>query len=419
MTRRRFLKSTLCAGVSYLTVGRSLRAESRRDVSADSPAYDLTRVKSARHFDGKHCYAHPRAGIVPGAGEGGAPAVVMLMNTLRLSGSDVFEENLVQRTNDLGKTWTEPRECERLAPRQQRIDGEPRWIIAASLWPVWHQNTQTLMATGLDVVYTSQWRVARVRPQHAVYAVYDAHRQRWQQARILQMPREFVRTAAGCTQRYDLPDGTILLPIHFRSGDTDRGDRPKVTVVRCSFDGQSLAYMRHGQDVSIDDQSRGLFEPSLTRFDDTYFMAIRHERHALVTRSRDGMDYEPIRRWTFDDGADLGSYNTQTHWVTHSDGLFLVYTRRGAKNDHVFRHRAPLFMAQVDPERLCVLRETEQILVPERGARLGNFGVTDVSPNETWVTVAEWMQPKEAENHGSDGSVFVARIHWKNPNARL
>jgi len=120
--------------------------------------------------------------------------------------------------------------------------------------------------------------------------------------------------------------------------------------------------------------------------------------------------------WNFDDGRDLGNYNTQQHWVTHSNGLFLVYTRRGANNDHVFRHRAPLFMAQVDPEKLCVIRETEQILVPERGARLGNFGVTDVSENETWVTVSEWMQPHGVEKYGSDGSVFIARIHWNSPN---
>ncbi|HSG69862.1 MAG TPA: exo-alpha-sialidase, partial [Planctomycetaceae bacterium] len=90
--------------------------------------------------------------------------------------------------------------------------------------------------------------------------------------------------------------------------------------------------------------------------------------------------------------------------------------RRGANNDHVFRHRAPLFMAQVDPGKLQVIRATEQILVPERGARLGNFGVADVSPDETWVTVSEWMQPKGVEKHGSDGSVYVARIHWSKPN---
>ena len=117
--------------------------------------------------------------------------------------------------------------------------------------------------------------------------------------------------------------------------------------------------------------------------------------------------------------AELGNYNTQQHWVTHSEGLFLVYTRRGLNNDHVFRHRAPLVMAQVDPERLCVLRETEQVLVPERGARLGNFGVTNVTPEETWVTVAEWMQPRGCEKYGSDGSVYVARIRWERPNRLL
>ena len=80
-------------------------------------------------------------------------------------------------------------------------------------------------------------------------------------------------------------------------------------------------------------------------------------------------------------------------------------------------------MAQIDPKRLCVIRRTERILVPERGARLGNFGVTHVSADETWVTVSEWMQTwgpnyiMPIENkHGSNGSVFVARIHWSKPN---
>jgi hypothetical protein len=74
-------------------------------------------------------------------------------------------------------------------------------------------------------------------------------------------------------------------------------------------------------------------------------------------------------------------------------------------------------MAQVNPETLQVIRSTETILVPERGARLGNFGITDISPNETWVTVSEWMQPAGVEKYGSDGSIFVARIQWDKPNS--
>jgi hypothetical protein len=40
------------------------------------------------------------------------------------------------------------------------------------------------------------------------------------------------------------------------------------------------------------------------------------------------------------------------------------------------------------------IRSTEEILAPERGARLVNCGVTAVSESETWVTAAEWLQGK-------------------------
>lgn len=60
-----------------------------------------------------------------------------------------------------------------------------------------------------------------------------------------------------------------------------------------------------------------------------------------MTVSDDGFKWAAIREWTFDDGRPPGSYNTQQHWLAHGDGLFLVYSRRGADNDHIPRHRAP------------------------------------------------------------------------------
>ena len=73
--------------------------------------------------------------------------------------------------------------------------------------------------------------------------------------------------------------------------------------------------------------------------------------------------------------------------------------------------------------RLVVLPSTESVLVPQRGVRLGNLGVTSVSRNETWVTVSEWMQdigPNRVipvdNRHGADNSIFVARIRWTEPN---
>jgi hypothetical protein len=343
------------------------------------------------------------------------------MNTLDVSGSDVFKGVFGMRTDNLGGLWTEPRELAALAPRYETIDGQERPVAVSDFWPRWHSATKTLLGTGHTVVYTPDWKVTHPRPRHTAYSIYDSKTDAWSAWRKLRMPdtEKFHDSGAGCVQRFDETDGSILLPIYFRQP----GRNSVVTVTRCKYDGQTLRFHEQGNELSIDDQTRGLHEPSLTRFNDQYYLTLRNDKQGFVTRSRDGLHYEPIRPWRFDDDTDLGNYNTQQHWVTHSDGLFLVYTRRGAKNDHVFRHRAPLFMAQVDPQRMCVLRKTEQILVPERGARLGNFGVTDVSPDETWVTVSEWMQTWGPDHilpidnpYGSDGSVWVARIHWKQRN---
>ena len=419
ITRRDFLESSLCGGVSLLCLP-SFSATSRA-ASDDELPYDLTRDTPAQLYDGKRCWCHPRAGIVPSTAQNNPPRVVMTMNTLDVAGSDVFKGVFGMRTEDLGETWTEPRELAALAPRYETIDGQERPVAVSDFWPGWHAATKTLLATGHTVVYTPNWKVTHPRPRHTSYSIYNSKMDEWTAWQKLEMPDadKFHDAGAGCVQRFDETDGTVLLPIYFRPP----GKNSRVTVTRCTFDGGMLRFQQHGNELSINDKTRGLHEPSLTRFDGEYFLTIRNDKRGFVTRSKDGQHFEPIQPWKFDDESDLGNYNTQQHWVTHSDGLFLVYTRRGARNDHVFRHRAPLFMAQVDPKRLRVLRKTEQILVPERGARLGNFGVSQVSPNETWVTVAEWMQtwgpnyilPLD-NKYGSNGSVWVARIHWKQEN---
>ena len=405
--RRSFIRNTLIGGTSILLFPSLVSFEKKDN-------YRLSLDVATKLFDGKKCWSHPRAGIVPTAGENNLPRVVMTMNSLDLSGSDVFKGMFGLETNNLGESWTKPQELEPLKPRFEVIDGVKRPVAVSDFWPRWHSASKKLLGTGHTVAYTPEWKVTNPRPRHTAYSVYNAKTGKWSDWKKLQMPDDpkFYNSGAGCVQRYDLEDGTILLPVSFHPV----GKNSRVTVCKCTFNGKTLKYVEHGTELELNDDTRGLGEPSLTRFNGTYYMTIRNDKKGFLTRSSDGLHFESIRPWTFDDGSDLGSYNTQQHWVTHSDGLYLVYTRRGANNDHVFRNRAPLFMAQVDPEKLCVMRETEQILVPERGARLGNFGVTDISPEETWVTVSEWMQPKGVEKYGSDGSVFVARIHWKKPN---
>ena len=52
----------------------------------------------------------------------------------------------------------------------------------------------------------------------------------------------------------------------------------------------------------------------------------------------------------------------------------------------------PLMAKQMD--KMAIIRSSERTLVPERGARLGNFGVVDINANETWVIVSEWISAR-------------------------
>lgn len=406
--RRSFLKNSLVAGISYIYLPHLSKLHSQ------PLDYTISHLIPTRLFDGRRCWVHPRAGIVPDAGKKGLPRVVMTMNTLDLEGSDVFKGMYGLETDDLGNNWTEVEKLANMAPRYETIDGEKRPIAASDFWPQYHKYTNHLLGIGHTVVYTPEWKVTMPRPRHTSFSVYDPDVGNWAEWQKLELPPldKFYNSGAGCAQRYDLPDGRILLPVSFYPKDKNS----HITVLECSFDGNVLRYIGQGNELGIDNKTRGLHEASMTRYGGRYYMTIRNDERGFVSTSTDGLHFSPIQVWTFDDGSELGSYNTQQHWVTHSDSLFLVYTRKGANNDHVFRHRAPLFMARVDPEKLCVIRETERILVPERGARLGNFGVVDISPDETWVTVSEWMQPKGVEKYGSDGSVWVARIHWNKEN---
>lgn len=362
-------------------------------------------------FDGKFCWFHPRAGAIPGEGPGGV--VVLTMQRWRLAASDVFYPVASQWTSTMGKSWSKIIEHTDTLGRHKLPNGHEEGIC--DFTPKWHAKTRTLLGTGHTVYYDENDKLVKVRPRASMWSIYDPAKESWTQWVKLAMPEEprFNCAGAGSTQRVDLDDGTILLPIYSKEMS-----EPKyfTTVVRCSFDGKELKYLGHGSELTVP-TVRGLYEPSLAKFGGKFFLTMRNDNAAYVSVSDDGQKFSEPRKWTFDDGADLGSYNTQAHWVTHHDGLFLTYTRRGANNDNVARHRAPLFLAQIDPEKLVVLRATEREIVPNKGAQLGNFAVVDVSERETWVTTSEGMAPGDVTKFGANGRVYAARIQWAKPNA--
>lgn len=387
-----------------------------------SPDYKIEVTKAISGYNGKSCWVHARAGVIPGgtAGNPGeTPIVVLTMQKLDITGSDVFSGLHELRTDDLGKTWVGPTEHDTLKRTRPKPGVE---IAPCDFWPKWHKQSGKLLGTGATFWYDTKTNaVMHPAPSETSYSVYDPSEKSWLLWKNMEMPNEsqYYFCRAGCTQRYDLPDGDILLPIYYNKL---KDPLHTSTIARCRFDGTTLKFIEQGTAMSHP-SGRGFAEPSLTKFGDWFYVTLRNDAFAAVARSRDGLHFEPTKPWTYDDGQPLGSYNTQAHWVTHSDGLFLTYTRKGAKNDHVFRHRAPLFIAQVDPERMVVLRNTERIAIAERGAGLGNFGITDVSQHETWIIDTEWMQSwppnlvMPVDNKfGADNSVYVAKIKWSKPN---
>jgi lysophospholipase L1-like esterase len=358
------------------------------------------------------CWFHPRAAAIPGAGKGGRPAIILTLQK-HLVVSDYYSGLYFMRSDDCGATWTAPV----LPPELDwRKDGNET-IAVCDVTPGWHAATGKLLAIGPKLRYgpAGDQLVDRPRSHEVSCAVYDPatnHWSRWQEMTMPESEGKFWLTTPGCVQWLVNSDGTLLLPLYFKG---PAGDDYSVTVVNCAFDGRTLRYLRHGDEMALSG-GRGLCEPSLVRYRGRYYMTVRNDARGYVTTSEDGLHWAPIQPWSFDDGSELGSYNTQAHWLTHSDGLFLAYTRRGANNDHIVRNRAPLFIAQVDPNRLCVFRATERVLMPERGVMLGNFGANPVDENESWVTDAEFAFGDKPAPRGADGSVFAARVQWSRPN---
>lgn len=358
------------------------------------------------------CWFHPRVAAVPDSrAVQGRILICTLQKHLRVS--DHYSGLYFMRSDDLGQTWSAP-----VLPPEldwKSVAGEN--MAVCDVTPGWHAPSRRLLVIGTRLRYSSagEQLLDQPRSHQCAYATWDPATGLWTEWKTLALPDEVSRNflaAPGCVQWLVRPDGTILLPMYSRGPS---GEDYTSKVLHCRFDGVELSLIREGDELTVSG-GRGLVEPSLACFRGIWYLTLRNDDRGYVTTSRDGLHFEPLNSWKFDDGSDLGTYNTQQHWLVHDQGLFLAYTRRGADNDHIPRNRAPLFLAQIDPKSLCVIRSTEQVLIPERGVMLGNFGVCAITPEESWVTDAEYLMSATPHPRGADGSVFAARVKWSLPN---
>jgi hypothetical protein len=366
-------------------------------------------------YDRETCWVQTRCGLDPVHHK-----AVITSQKLRLTGSDIFYDIHSMSSDADGEHWGDLQTQSAFQPRPQ---DDSSYFYVSDFWPKWHAHSQTLLGTGHAPLYKDDELCHAGYARKPVFSTYDSSEDSWSPWRFMDLPGDepfFYNCGAGSTQRVDLENGEILLPIYCR--DVSKGTevfsgRDACCVLRCSFDGDTLRCLEYGNFLELD-VSRGFAEPSLAALNGKTYLTLRNDEKGYVTKSDDGLHFDNPVPWTFDDGEEIGNYNTQQHWVNLGGKLSLVYTRRGLDNDHVLRHRAPLVSAQFDPDRMCLLRDTERVVIPQRGARLGNFGVTPVSDTEAWVVVSEWMQgpkgtngdPRELEAHGSDNTVFIAKV---------
>ena len=413
LDRRQFLHSAGQRIVGLAAAG-ALTSDA---TAAQEPAGDgrddlIERIERSVIFNGRQAgptWFHPRACAVPSAG-----GTEILMTLQTIGGSDYFGPVHWTMSKD-GNTWTTPHPIEGFG-REALDDGYE--VGVCDVVPEYHAPTRTVLAMGHNVYYRGG-RLAR--PQRRRWPVYVIRGEdgAWTRPQGLEWddPRTTAIFSCGCAQRLTLEGGDVLVPLTF--GPIDREDR-SVGTVRCRYDGRRLEIRETGNELR-NMAGRGLLEPSLARRRERFYMTIRAEDdRGYITVSDDGLSWEPPRAWAWDDGEPLTMSTTQQRWLPHSDGLYLVYTRKAENNVNVMRWRAPLFVARVDEETLRLVRASEQIVLPligdginnaEHVARMGNFHTVAASPHESWVTVGETL-PAD----GWRGDTLLARIRWSRPN---
>lgn len=362
---------------------------------------------------GRFLWAQSRAALIPEI----PPRVILTTQEIEREGSHGFRNVYVTESRNAGRTWSIPKEIVSLrrTPMPAGYD-----FVMGDICPQWHAKTGVVLAHGKTFGFDNGVKENRSH-ERVSYAIYSPKEDLWSGLNLLDLPEKdhegltFLEPNAGCHQRFDLPNGDILLPIRYRKNPNSR--QYTTIVARCRFDGQKLTYVEHGSELTFKGR-RGLYEPSVTSYKGRYYLTMRADETAFVSVSDDGIHYTKPMEWKFDDGQGLGCYNSQQHWVVHEEALYLAYPRKGAGNDHVFRHRAPLFIARVDLEKLCIIRASEQVLMPEQGADLaGGFGVVDYSPEETWVVSTEMALPEDRKHEAN--RILLARIIWNKPNKIL
>ncbi|MCA9085870.1 MAG: exo-alpha-sialidase, partial [Planctomycetaceae bacterium] len=224
-----------------------------------------------------------------------------LMTLQEIGGSDYFGPVHFVVSRDFGQTWSEPEPIPGLG--RDPVPGRSDGLMAAvcDVTPQYHPQTKTVIALGHVVFYKGEYFARKEQlGRYPVYVTRSADGT-WSERKILAWddPRGKHIYTNNCGQRIVMPSGDVQMSFTFGPEPTNR----MVSGVHATFDGEILKVREVGPPLT-NDKGRGLLEPSVTKFADRFWVTIRAEdNRGYVSVSEDGLHWEKIRPWSWDDGT--------------------------------------------------------------------------------------------------------------------
>ena len=262
--RSRCKVCVVITGVIYLTVLFFAHACLRQKRLGSSQIKKACKIKVENIYTSKDSlFLQARSAIIPHETDTG----FLVTQSIYGYGTHSYGDLYVLKKSTCSKNWIRPTKIEELTRRS--VSNE---LVKSfgDVTPVWHNNTQTVLCTGKSSFAKSidtnnpvgtRKRVDIETMKEVAYAIYYPGEDKWSQFKKVILPvklengDDFVEANAGCTQRVDLPDGDVLLPIRYKNNVYYVS-----TVIKCFYDGNELKYKNHGSLLSIN-QGRGLYEP--------------------------------------------------------------------------------------------------------------------------------------------------------------
>ena len=365
---------------------------------------NITRHIASQGYDRIRCWAVPVALQLE-------KEVLLLCQKQQISAIDCFSGLSLFRSFDNGETWSKPVEVSALADIPFP-DGTHESFLSSVMHKMDDGKILVLVTT---FRYDPDGSRTTGAYQEVKYLYFEPETGNWSQLRKLELDAPTESDVLAVTAQFtQLENSDLLLPYSVRQ----KSGRFFARIARLRLTPDGTLDVVELSDKIVLEEGRGFFEPSLCRFDGKYFLTVRNDQSGYISSSETWKSFPAPHKLCRTDGEWLGNYNTMTRLIALGGKLYLVYTRKGLNNDHVFRHRAPLLVAEVDTEKLAIKLETEQIAAPEHGARLCNFTAVSNGKDFAYISVAEWMQTLEpdwhecikCEEHGADNRVWYIEL---------